>query len=833
MQIKLSKIKNSMSQRIAIVVGVFAFAFFVLLVRLFSLQIVEGEKHRVQFKESIVRDTKITAPRGTIYDKYGVPLATTKVVYNLKYDKSDKSSEMEESELNDMFIKIIKILEENNREVNDELPISEERPYKFLYTSETRIKNWEKNDLGFDEDEITLDAEKVMAILYDKFGIEYPNESESIRRKLCAVRYGIYVKRYYGYIPLDLASDIDSNIVIAIEERKDEFPRIVVESEPVRYYPFGKIFTHIVGYVGNINESELEEHKDDGYNQDSIIGKVGIEEEFEEYLKGKDGTKMVEVDNVGRTMTSTVTVEPTTGNDIYLNVDSVLQEKIYNTLEKQLNEGIINRLTGSVKGYGISTTTVYNALASGDAIDLSLVLKSKSGVQLSMANKIMNSITEEETYRECFKRLAASGLISSREMLQALVEQGKITDEKVVREIRGGAGLTTIMIDALRTQNINAEDLRLYPSTGSVVVEDVNSGKILALVNYPSYDANRLVGNFDTKYYSNLLNNPDTPMLNRALAQRKAPGSVFKMITAIAGLETGTITKNTYIYDKAIFTDAGLPAAKCWKYPGSHGSINVVKALEVSCNYFFYTVGMRLGRTSSGSNVSLKGINTISKYAEMFGLGEMSGIELEDMEYKPMISNPTNKEAQILLYNPNASIYDTRWYDGDTIRTAIGQSYNIYAPIHVTKYISTVANNGTRYTPYLVNRIDLREEGTSITKEPNVELKLDVAQSSFDTVKEGMLAVTTGPSGTARSAFINSKVKVAAKTGTAEENKKPDIAWFAAFAPYDDPQIAVTVNIPYATNTSYSTLVGRDVINDYFNIEYVGDMTFKDNVLSK
>ncbi|MCQ2749767.1 MAG: hypothetical protein MJ246_07475 [Clostridia bacterium] len=141
MQIKFSKIKNSMSQRIFIIVGVFAFAFFVLLVRLFSLQIVEGEKHRVEFKESIVRDTKITAPRGTIYDKYGVPLATTKVVYNLKYDKSDKSSTMEETELNDMFIKIIKILEENNREVNDELPISEERPYKFLYTSETRIKN--------------------------------------------------------------------------------------------------------------------------------------------------------------------------------------------------------------------------------------------------------------------------------------------------------------------------------------------------------------------------------------------------------------------------------------------------------------------------------------------------------------------------------------------------------------------------------------------------------------------------------------------------------------------------------------------------------------------
>ena len=133
-------------------------------------------------------------------------------------------------------------------------------------------------------------------------------------------------------------------------------------------------------------------------------------------------------------------------------------------------------------------------------------------------------------------------------MLQTLIEQGRITDEKVLKEIRGGAGLTTIMIDALRARQINAEDLRIDPCSGSVVILDVNTGKTLALVNYPSYDANRLVGNFDTKYYSELLNNTTTPMLNRALAQRKAPGSVFKMITAIAGLETGKIDTRENIH---------------------------------------------------------------------------------------------------------------------------------------------------------------------------------------------------------------------------------------------------------------------------------------------
>ncbi|MCQ2978348.1 MAG: hypothetical protein MJ245_00965 [Clostridia bacterium] len=830
--LKLNKLKKSMSKRVVIVTGAFLFAYFILLCRLFSLQVVNGQDYNVQFKESILRNTTITAPRGTIYDKYGVPLATTKVVYNLKYNKSDTSISMEESELNDMFIKIIKILQENDREVNDEMPISEERPYKFLYTSETRIKNWEKNDLGFKEDEITMDAEEVMAKLYDKFCIEYPDETEEIRRKLCAIRYGIYVKRYYGYIPLDLASDVDTNIVIAIEERRDEFPRIEIESEPVRYYTMGKAFTHILGYVGTINETEYEEMKDKGYKTNSIIGKVGIESEFEEYLKGEDGNKVVEVDNMGRTMTSTVTVEPQPGNNIYLNIDSVLQQNVYDTLEKQLNEGLINRLNGAVAGYGLSTTTAYNALAAGDAINLSTVMKAKSGVQLTLQNKILNAIGEEETYRQCFKRLASIGVISPREMLLTLIEQGRITDQRIINEIKGGAGLSQILVDSLRARQINAEDLRIDPCTGSVVILDVNTGKTLALVNYPSYDANRLVGNFDTRYYSELLNNPCTPMLNRALAQRKAPGSVFKIITAIAGLETGTITKYSQIYDKGIYTEAGLPAAKCWKYPGSHGSINVVKALEVSCNYFFYSLSMRLGQTASSSSVGLKGVNVISKYAEMFGLSELSGIELEDMEYKPEISNPVNKEKQVKLYNKNATIYDTRWYDGDTIRTAIGQAYNIFAPIHIAKYIATVANDGTRYTPYLVNRIDLKD-GKQIIKEPNVEVKLDIAQSTFDTVKEGMYAVTSGPSGTARAAFSSSIVKVAGKTGTAQETGKPDFGWFGGFAPYDDPQIAVCVMIPYATNTSYSTLVARDVINDYFNINYSGDSLYKDNLLTK
>lgn len=178
-------------------------------------------------------------------------------------------------------------------------------------------------------------------------------------------------------------------------------------------------------------------------------------------------------------------------------------------------------------------------------------------------------------------------------------------------------------------------DTGLDPCTGSVFVTQVGTGEVLASVTYPSYDNNELVNTFNNAYYNDLLQDGNTPLVNRPLKQKKASGSTFKMITALAGLETGTITPSTTIVDKGLFKDAGVPYARCWIYSntgGTHGPVNVSHALEVSCNYFFYELGYRLGSTANGSD-SNKAITTLNEYMAAFGLNDYTGVELD--EYRP------------------------------------------------------------------------------------------------------------------------------------------------------------------------------------------------------
>ncbi len=826
---RFSKVAN---ERIYIFLFLMFIGFLVLTIRLFNLQILEGDEHYVEFKESIIREVSVSAQRGYIYDKYGIPLASTKIVYNLKYDRNMKATS---DELNRLLLEVIKVLRKSDRDIIDELPISMERPYKFTYTSETKVKNWLEKDIDMKVEQLpsNFDAEPAINFLKEKFEIDYPDESEHTIRRLIALRYSLYIKRYYSYLPLVVASDVNDSIVIELEEKKEVFPGLYVEAEPIRDYTSPKAFAHILGYLGKINETEYEELKSVGYTTDDMIGKTGIEKEMEKYLRGVDGKKIVEVDNLGRKISSTNVIEPINGNNIYLNIDAKFQEKVYNTVEKQLNEILISRINGSSPRGVISIGNVYNALAEGNAIVLSVLLKATSGVQKIVGERLLSNMTEEETYRQAFSRMAKSGLISYRELLQILVEQGKIVDETLVNAIgRGSWSSTQIMMECLKRQQINAEDLWLNPGAAAAVVLDVKTGKVLAMVNYPSYDSNKFIGNFDQEYYSGLINNPATPLINRALTQRKAPGSTFKMITAIAGLEEGVITSYSTIYDKSIFTEAGNLAAKCWIYPGSHGSVNVIKALEVSCNYFFYTVGYNLARSDTG-RISMKAINAINKYANLFGLNSKSGIELASVEYVPQMASPEFKEKVILASNPSASQYDTRWFDGDTIRAAIGQSYNNFAPIHMAKYVATIASSGLRYTPYLIDRIEIRSSNENIKNMPKLEAKLDIKQETFDTVKKGMLNVTQGVNGTARGSFTNFNINVAAKTGTAQEGPVLEHAWFVGFAPYEDPQIAVVTFIPYNYVSTHATILAKNIINDYFTIDYSYDLMYNDNILMK
>ncbi|MBR5467991.1 MAG: peptidoglycan glycosyltransferase, partial [Firmicutes bacterium] len=392
----------------------------------------------------------------------------------------------------------------------------------------------------------------------------------------------------------------------------------------------------------------------------------------------------------------------------------------------------------------------------------------------------------------------------------------------------------TVIINSLRSKDLRPYETNLDPCTGSVVVENVNTGETLALVTYPSYDNNLFVNSFDSEYYYKLLNDPTTPLVNRPLKQTKAPGSTFKMVSAIAGLETGVITPYSLIVDESTFTKAGRPHARCWTVStgsASHGPINVSTALEVSCNYFFYETAFRMGNAEN--ETSTDAIAALSKWAEAFGLGDYTGIEIG--EYAPNIATPEYKEDITKRMNPDATTSQTRWTDGDTIRAAIGQSVNNFAPAHMTKYVATLANGGTRYTMHLIDRVETSDGIVTEQKEPVIETQLDIKQENLNAVYRGMLAVTQGERGTLRNVFRNFPVDVAAKSGTAQENlSRSSHTWFVCYAPYDDPQIAVTVMIPFGENTSSpAAVVAREVIAEYMGLNYKAENGYMNNNLAQ
>ncbi len=341
---------------------------------------------------------------------------------------------------------------------------------------------------------------------------------------------------------------------------------------------------------------------------------------------------------------------------------------------------------------------------------------------------------------------------------------------------------------------------------GSAVVMDVNTGDVLAMASYPSYEPQWFVGKLETDKWNYMNDSKTHPLLNKAIQGTYEPGSIFKMITAIAGLESGTITPKEKINDTGVYKKYGLDM-KCWYYTSyhrGHGYVNVTQALQHSCNYFFYETGDRTG------------IDAIAKYALHFGLGKKTGIELP--------SEQTGTLAQ----------RKDGWGPGDTLNASIGQGDNSFTPVQIAKYISSIANGGTVVQPTIVKTI-LNADGTEVPKEEinnfiNQKLGIDntddgiqINPESIQIAREGMRMATSEAGGTAYSRFKDFKVEVAGKTGSAEagkdENQKDIVnAWFVCFAPYENPEVAVVVLVENGGHGNYAAEVARDVLDQYFGM---------------
>ncbi|MSS64376.1 penicillin-binding transpeptidase domain-containing protein [Velocimicrobium porci] len=401
-------------------------------------------------------------------------------------------------------------------------------------------------------------------------------------------------------------------------------------------------------------------------------------------------------------------------------------------------------------------------------------------------------LTDIEFSKKLYHTLIYNFELSGTDICLLLYDQGvlKYNEADINKLKSGNISAYNFIRDKIKKLEITPAQLALEPCSGSIVVTDPNTGEVRALVSYPGYDNNKLANSVDAKYYSYLESNSSAPMLNRPLQSASAPGSTFKMLTSVVALEEGVVTPTEKILDKHQFTkiDANN-GPKCWS-GSSHGKIDISDAIQVSCNYFFYEMGYRLS-LDNGEYNSKKGLARIRKYAKMFGLDSKSGIEL--YEYKPNISTE------------------------DSVRSAIGQGNNNYTPAEIARYVTTVANRGTCYDLTIVDKVKDLDGNVLLNNKAKVHNQVNIKDSTWDAVHSGTYKVVNGPRSSISSLFSKLNVKVAGKTGTAQESKsKPNHALFVSFAPYEDPEISVSVVIQNGYTSSNAAEVARNVYKYYF-----------------
>lgn len=431
--------------------------------------------------------------------------------------------------------------------------------------------------------------------------------------------------RLASFTPCELMRGISKKSAILIEESKFDMPGVMVKEVPFRNYYYKEAFSHVIGYVGEIDQLELELLGPYGYNIKDLIGKDGVERFCDRILRGKNGGMQIQVDNRGRQVKVMSYKKPKGGKDVYLTIDGGLQKEVY------------------------------------------------------------------------------------------------------------------ALFDGRR---------------GAAIFMDLRNGEILSLVSSPSYDPNRSL--------LEAMRAKESPLLNRAIMGVYPPGSIFKIITSMAGLETKKIRPDTG-FVCAGKLDIGRDEYNCWNRDG-HGYVDLSKAIAWSCNIYFYHTAL------------LTGADKINEYAIFFGLGKRTGVELfgESSGFVPSRQWKKVEKKDV-------------WYPGDTANLSIGQGDLLVTPLQMTRMIAGIANGGNLVRPHILKRIG--DAGLGGFKMDNLKF----AKENIDAVKRGMKLVVKDPDGTGNS-LANEMFSVSAKTGTAQAG--PGVAphgWFAGFAPSEKPEIAFVV----------------------------------------
>ncbi len=508
------------------------------------------------------------------------------------------------------------------------------------------------------------DKEALLTLLSTLLGLDRADMAERWEKN----------KKRAKYYPIVLASNITRDHVEIIEENRLRLPGIEIEMKPVREYSSNQLAAHLLGYIGEVSEKELNTKGYEEYNPGDYIGKNGIERALENELHGGDGGRQLEVDARGRVLRTISESSPTVGNSVMLTIDANVQKQAERAFGEQ---------------------------------------------------------------------------------------------------------------------------------AGAAVVMDVNNGEIVAFVSNPGFDPALFSGRLPADVWQEYLDDKRHPLENKALSGQYPPGSTFKMVTALAGLNNNIINESTSI-DCTGSYDLGTSTFKCWNKRG-HGSTNLRKSLRESCDVFYYKLGEKLG------------VDKIAAAAQAFKLGAPLGVELLN-ERSGLI--PTSEWKQ--------KRFGKRWYHGETLPVAIGQGAVIMTPIQLASMIATVANEGTIYRPHLVKRVVDADGKTLRETKPEIIGNAPFSKESFRLVKQGLLAVVNEPGGTGAMARLYD-VKVAGKTGTSQVVKLRDSkqgtpyqyrdhALFVAFAPYDKPEVAVAVVVEHGEHggSAAAPIAGR-ILRAYFD----------------
>lgn len=416
-----------------------------------------------------------------------------------------------------------------------------------------------------------------------------------------------------------------------------------------------------------------------------------------------------------------------------------------------------------------------------------------------LMERAFSSLTEDTAFAKMvYSTLIYSYQLTGQEVCLLLYDQGVLEYDETERgRLESGVVSAYQFIrDKIGSLEITPAQLALDPCSGSLVITDPDSGAVRALVTYPSYDNNKLANRIDADYYATLMEDLSLPLNNRPIQQKTAPGSTFKMISAAAALEEGIVGLYETIHDDVTYEKGLERPATCWSNR-SHGDVNARQAIEVSCNYYFYEMGYRLGLDGRGNYNSTRGLERLEKYSDMFGFGEGQTTGIELYEYEPDVS------------------------DIDAIRSAIGQGSFAFTPTQIARYTAMLANGGTGYyltlvdhlTDFSGNPVENRISTAATSKPP----KIKFADTTWDAIHDGMYLAMNGEESSYLSLLEDLNVTIAGKTGTAQiVDTRGNHALFTSYAPYDNPELTLTVVVPFAYTSTNAAKVAADFYEYYY-----------------